>query len=58
MSKLFPTMLNIKTSLRCHKQIAEILPLKNPPIYYFAKNQLSKQMFGNFYLANQASVED
>ena len=33
-------------------------PSNYAPIYYFAKNQLSKKMFGNFYLANEMRYID
>ena len=35
------------------KTNAPIHRYKKAPIYYFAKNQLSKKMFGNFYLVPQ-----
>ena len=48
----------IIAAIWCHKQIARIITLKNPPIYYFAKNQLSKKIFGIFYLAKETRYID
>ena len=58
MAKLIAAMTPTKTSLRRHKQIAQIIPFKKAHIHYFEKNLLSEKLVDYFYRANATRYID